>query len=185
MPSKIPPHAQRVFKGEIFDVYQWPQEMYDGSTATFECLKRPNTVLVIAMQGDEVLYAEQEQPGKKPFLSLFGGRAEEGEEPLETAKRELLEETGMVSDIWEPLFSKTVGGKIDWTIYYFIARGCRKVQEPRLDPGEKITLKSTTVENFLKDVVPHPTFSETELSDRIYSAYNAEAATEFMKTLKA
>src|SRR5215467_9321922 len=32
----IPEHAERVFQGKIFDVYQWPQKLYDGSTATFE-----------------------------------------------------------------------------------------------------------------------------------------------------
>lgn len=183
--SKIPSHAERVFKGQIFDVYQWQQEMFDGSTATFECLKRPNTVLVIAMQGDDILYAEQEQPGKKPFISLFGGRAEEGEEPLETAKRELQEETGFTSDDWQLLFTKVIGGKIDWTLYYYVARNCVKTAETHLDPGEKITVKSTSLEGFLKDIVPNPAFCETELRERLYSAYNAEVATEFLKNLKA
>ena len=36
----IPPEAKCVFRGKIFDVYQWPQRLYDGSTATFEMLRR-------------------------------------------------------------------------------------------------------------------------------------------------
>ena len=32
---KLPEQAKKVFDGEIFDVYQWDQEMYDGSTETF------------------------------------------------------------------------------------------------------------------------------------------------------
>ncbi len=39
---KIPPNAKRVFKGIIFDVYQWQQKMFDGSKETFEMLKRAN-----------------------------------------------------------------------------------------------------------------------------------------------
>lgn len=62
--SKIPPHAVRVFKGVIFDVYQWEQMLYDGSTTTFECLKRPDTVIVIPLAGEMVYYAEQAQPGQ-------------------------------------------------------------------------------------------------------------------------
>lgn len=36
---KLPPQAKKVFTGQIFDVYQWEQEMYDGSFETFEMLK--------------------------------------------------------------------------------------------------------------------------------------------------
>ena len=43
----MPEHAKKVFSGVMFDVYQWEQEMYDGSTATFEKLTRPDTAQVI------------------------------------------------------------------------------------------------------------------------------------------
>lgn len=33
---KIPSTAKRVFKGIIFDVYRWEQEMFDETTSTFE-----------------------------------------------------------------------------------------------------------------------------------------------------
>lgn len=38
----IPENAKLVFKGKIFDTYQWEQEMYDGSRVTFEKIKRPD-----------------------------------------------------------------------------------------------------------------------------------------------
>ena len=41
----IPPEADRVFRGEIYEVYQWPQKMPDGSVETFEMLRRPDTVM--------------------------------------------------------------------------------------------------------------------------------------------
>lgn len=98
---KIPPQAKRVFKGIIFDVYHWQQKMFDGSEETFEMLKRVNTIEVISIKDGKICISHQSQPTKKDFYSLFGGRAEEGEEPLTTAKRELLEESGMTSDSWE------------------------------------------------------------------------------------
>ena len=52
--NKLPKNARRVFKGEIFEVWQWPQKMYDGSTETFEMLKRPDTTQVIATVGDKI-----------------------------------------------------------------------------------------------------------------------------------
>ena len=31
----VPKNAKKVFTGEIFDIYQWQQEMYDGSLSIF------------------------------------------------------------------------------------------------------------------------------------------------------
>ena len=87
---KVPQNAKKVFTGQIFDVYQWEQVMYDGSWATFEMLGRPDTVEVIATSGEQIYYARQSQPTKDEFIGLFGGRVEEGEEPLVAAKRELV-----------------------------------------------------------------------------------------------
>lgn len=177
--AKIPPHAERVFKGVIFDVYQWQQEMFDGSVETFEMLKRPNTVMVLALQGDTIFYARQEQPGKPaPYLSLFGGRGEEGEEPLETAKRELLEETGMASERWHLLRTHLFPGKIDWTVYFFVAQDCKKIAEPKLDAGEKIKVMSCALDEFITTIVPSDQFKDYELRIEIMSAFNPDAITK-------
>lgn len=174
--SKIPAHATCVFKGVIFDVYQWEQELYDGTMATFEALRRPDTVVVFALNGDKIFYAQQEQPGKLPFLSLFGGRADEGEEPLQAAKRELLEETGMVSDSWRQIRHHRSGGKIDWNIYYFVAADCRKVADPELDGGEMIEVLSTTIDDFIDNIATSADFAEREIRQEILSAFNQHAA---------
>src|ERR1700739_4821656 len=97
----LPADAKMVFKGELFEVWQWGQKMFDGSIATFERLKRQNTVQVVAVVDGKMLIQEQEQPDSAhPFISLPGGRCDEGEDELEAAKRELLEETGYVSGDW-------------------------------------------------------------------------------------
>ena len=51
----IPADAKRVFEGVIFDVYQWQQKMFDGSTETFEVLKRPDSVEVIAIKDGKMV----------------------------------------------------------------------------------------------------------------------------------
>lgn len=160
---KIPEQAKRVFKGVMFDVYQWPQKMFDGSIETFEMLKRPNTVTVLATMGDKIVVNEEEQPSKPPFVTIPGGRQEEDEDPLTTAKRELLEEAGMESDEWELWRSYEPNSKMDWTIYVYIARNCRKVAELALDAGEKITVKEVHFEEFVR-VACSEQFSETELT---------------------
>ncbi len=163
---KLPESAVRVFKGVIFDVYQWPQKMFDGSTETFEMLKRPSTVTVLATHGESIIVHEEEQPGKPPFVTIPGGRREEGEDPLATAKRELLEESGMESDDWEELRVYSPATKIDWEIYVFVARNCRKVADQMLDVGEKIRVREVSWEEFLQ-IACGERFSETELGAEI------------------
>lgn len=164
---KIPEAAKRVFRGEIFDVYHWKQQMYDGSMATFEMLKRPATIQVIPVSGDKIFLAREEQPMKPKRYTLLGGRQEEGEEPLTSVKRELLEEAGLASDDWELLLTFDPVGKIEWTVYVFVARGCRKVQEQQLDSGERIEVVEMDFDQFVETATDR-NFWGSEISNELY-----------------
>src|SRR3989304_1055676 len=164
-PSKqpIPEYAKCVFNGIIFDVYQWQQKQFDGTTATFEKLKRPDTVMLLPVTNDKkIVITEQEQPGKQPFIGSIGGRVDPGEDILTAAKRELLEESGYEANefvLWDAQQPIT---KIDWAIYTFIAKGLRQVAEQDLDSGEKIKLKYVTFDEFV-DLVLNGRFADTEV----------------------
>ncbi len=149
----IPPHAQVVFSGALFDLYQWEQEMFDGSTEIFEKVKRHHdTVNIIPVTEDgKILIAEEQQPCTDPFIALIGGRVDPGEDPIDTARRELREEAGYEADeliIWNAY--QPAGSKIDWAVYNFIAKRCRKVGEQILDPGERISIREVDFEDFWK-----------------------------------
>ncbi|HEX5744244.1 MAG TPA: hypothetical protein VFX84_02225, partial [Candidatus Saccharimonadales bacterium] len=58
----VPDGAELAFKGMIFDVYQWPQKLFDGSEHRFEMLKRPDTANVICVVDDKILVLDDEQP---------------------------------------------------------------------------------------------------------------------------
>lgn len=180
---KIPPHAERVFKGVMFDIYQWQQPLYDGTVTTFEMARRPNTVVVLPVNGNTVYYSKQEQPVKGPFLSLFGGRVEDGEDPLEAAKRELLEESGLASNTWEELFTFHAPGKIEWSITYYLAKNVDKIAEQQLDGGEKVEVCTCTVDEFFTHIASHPDFYELELKHQLLSAYSPEAAAKLKERL--
>jgi 8-oxo-dGTP pyrophosphatase MutT (NUDIX family) len=161
--TKLPKNAKRVFKGEIFEVYQWPQKMFDGSIETFEMLKRADTAGVIAVVDDKILILNQKQPDNpKAFYSLAGGRREKGETALNGAKRELLEETGYVARDWHLLNKVSPMGKVVWTSYTYIARDCIFWQPPHLDAGEKITTKLIDFDEFLA-LADESDFYEPEL----------------------
>lgn len=164
-PSKqpLPPDAKKVFEGIIFDVYQWEQKMFDGSTQTFEKIKRPDTVVVFPVtNNDQIILTKQEQPGKEPFIGAAGGRVDKGEDILTAAKRELLEETGY--EAGELVLWKSIQpiGKIQWSVYVFIARKLKKVADLCPDAGEKIELMPVNFDEFLNFAL-QPNFYEEEV----------------------
>ena len=143
----LPDHAEKVFSGAIFDAYQWPQAQYDGTVKTFEKLKRADTVLIIPIIEDgRLIFMHEEQPGKVAFVGFVGGRVEEGEDPAESARRELLVETGYAADELVLIEAVQPVTKIEWSVYTYVAPGSRKVAEQNLDSGEKIDLKFLTLD---------------------------------------
>ena len=182
--NKIPKHATKVFEGGYLNVYQWDQEMYDGTTTPFFAIKRnPSTeVIAVTLEG-KVLIAEQEQPNRQPYLSLFGGSIEPNEDPLAGAKRELLEEAGCISDDWQLAdVTQFPWRKLDWESHLFVAKNCRKVQEQQLDNGEKITVREVEFDEFIALGAEEIRWSRPEwLYDRTVNGVGADRLHLLMK----
>ena len=166
----IPDNAKKVFGGVLFDVYQWEQELFDGTKTLFEKLKRPDTVVVFPVLDDgKIILTEQEQPGKEPFIGATGGRVDEGEDILEAAKRELLEESGYEASEFVLWDAQHPTSKIDWVVYTFIAKGLKKVSDMNLDAGEKIALKLVSLDEFI-EIAINKNFVEKEIIPKLYEA---------------
>lgn len=140
--------AKCVFKGVIFDVYQWQQEKFDGTFATYEMIKRPDTVNVLAIKGDKVVIIRDEQPGRSAQITLPGGRHDVASETeLDCAKREMHEETGMRFKTWKLIGAKQEHAKIDYIYYIFLATDFEGQDAPHVDAGgEKIEVMEVTLE---------------------------------------
>ena len=138
----VPDKAQKVFTGQIFDVYQWPQKMFDGTTKTFEMLGRPDTVQIIAVQDKKLVLIEDQQPGRPMQVHIPGGRADEEDTSwLVAAKREMREETGKTFKNWRQLTANQPAAKIEWFTPIFLATDLDEQLEQELDvEGEKINV---------------------------------------------
>ncbi len=166
----IPPHAKLAFKGQLFDTYQWEQELFDGRKTIFEKMKCPDSVVVFGVLPDgKILLTEQEQPGRKPFIAATGGRIDPGEDVLSAAKRELLEESGYEAEefiLWD---AQHPTNRLDWVIYTFIAKGLKKVADLNLDGGEKIKLLPVTLDEFI-EIGTTKDFVEKEMIPELFRA---------------
>ena len=137
----IPASAKLVFKGQIHDVYQWEQIQYDGTTATFEMLKRPDTIHVIAIKDHKMVVLREQQPSFDEFYGLPGGFHDvENENELQGAQREVLEETGMTFQSWRLIEAYQPNSKIDQFAYLFLATDFVSQTHQHLDAGEKIEI---------------------------------------------
>lgn len=164
----MPDSAKKVFSGILFDVYQWEQKQFDGSTKTFEKLSRNDTVGVIAITPEnKFILTKQEQPAMKPFIGTSGGIVDDNEDVFVAAQRELMEETGYASEEWELYEAKQPTTKIDWAVFLFIARNCRKVARPRPDSGERVETLELTFDEFVQTIKKEE-FRDKELALKIF-----------------
>jgi len=180
----IPDNANQVFEGQIFSFWQWPQQLFDGSNAKFEMLKRPDTVQVVVAKDNQILLVEDEQPGRTPRVHFPGGRADDEDESwLAAAQRELKEDAGLVCAQWRLIDVTQPLPKIEWFVPIFLATDIKQEGEQRLDPGgEKINLQWTDFMAMRRSVMSgdEPTMTYLlSLLARIDSFDNLLAAPEF------
>ena len=120
-------------------------------------LEYPDWVNVIAITKDGLFVMERQYRhalGKTSY-ELPCGVMEDGEEPLEAIKRELMEETGYGGGEWTHLMDLSANSStMNNLTHCFLATGVEKIAEPHLDSTEDlevILLSREEVWNLLND----------------------------------
>jgi ADP-ribose pyrophosphatase len=116
---------------------------------TFDIVDNWAFVTVAALtETGEVILVEQFRPGpEKMIISFAEGKVDEGELPMEAARRELLEETGYAAG--ELFFVKEIPEAYTHARkLIFIARNCRLVQAQDLDEVEFIRVFTLNLSEF-------------------------------------
>lgn len=127
-----------VYRGSFLQVRRDLVRLPDGSQTTREYLHHPGAVAMVALTADGrvVLERQYRYPLRREFVEIPAGKLEAGEASLETAKRELLEETGYVAAGWRRLgVVHNAIGYSDESIELWLATGL-ELRQPHLDQGE-------------------------------------------------
>jgi len=92
-----PDSSQLVYDGKLVDV---TLERWDEHER--EIVEHPGAVAIVAIdrEGLLTLVRQRREAVRKELLELPAGTLEEGEAPLESAQRELEEETGLTGGTW-------------------------------------------------------------------------------------
>lgn len=113
----------------------------------FYITEAPDWVNVIAITTEgKFIIEEQYRHGiQKVCFELCAGMVDEGESPLETAKRELLEETGYSGGNWTS-FGMSVPNASGTTIkcHHFLATDVKRIQRPKPEQTEDIIIHLLT-----------------------------------------
>jgi 8-oxo-dGTP pyrophosphatase MutT (NUDIX family) len=117
--------GEEVWRGRIASVHVDRFRYPDGKEAEREVVRHPGAVAIVPHDGECVYMVLQprEAVGQEALLELPAGKLDEdGEEPLDTARRELAEEIGKGAREWRELttfFSSP--GLLDEKIHLFLA----------------------------------------------------------------
>ena len=108
----------------------------------FYSVRIPDAAAIVALTEDKhiILKREYKHATGETLIEVPAGMFEPGEiDGIEVAKRELLEETGYVSDNWT-YFGDTVecSSKLTNRMHIYLAMNCKKVSNQKLDGTEEL-----------------------------------------------
>jgi ADP-ribose pyrophosphatase len=132
-----PDDSRTVYDGKLFDVTveRWGEHER-------EIVEHPGAVAIVAVDedGTVALVRQRREAARKSLLELPAGTLEAGETPLESARRELEEETGLTGGTWRELAAfYTTPGFCRERMHLFAAEGVESGQASP-EPDEELEL---------------------------------------------
>lgn len=120
----------RVFDNGRLRLYEDEVVHSDGESGSYTYLELPWPVVAIVPISDDRrvhLFRQWRYPWRRNSWEIPAGHGEQGEDPLDSAKRELAEEVGLHAASWEPLGTGFSSAAISTPYFLFLARALSPV----------------------------------------------------------
>lgn len=130
-----------VHAGAVVDFYEVDFVDPDGEAFTRDVVRHPGAVAIVALDDDDnvVLVRQYRAAMECEVLEIPAGKLDvAGEPPLDTARRELVEEVGLTAERWDHLTTyMTAPGFSDELLHVFLAEGLTEVGAATEGPEER------------------------------------------------
>ena len=146
--------SKEIYKGRIINLYVDDVLLPSGKESKREVVRhcKASAVLAINDKDEVILERQYRYPYDEVLTEIPAGKCDKDEDPLDTAKRELEEETGYQAK------ELTYLGKIyptcaytDEVIYIYLAKDLVKTKQ-HLDEGESLDYAFVPMKKLLEDI---------------------------------
>lgn len=124
-------------------------ELAGGTRFEYRWFKATSAAFIVPLLGDSdtVLVRQWRYPWRETSWEVPAGTLAEGEDPLVGARRELVEEAGLVAERWDSLGVMRPSALLDSRQHLFLARDVREVERaPEIYEGDMITRRLPLME---------------------------------------
>lgn len=144
--------SELAYDGVFLKVHKDAVRLPDGKQSEREYIRHPGAVVVLPVFEDGRILLERQfrYPMHSVFIEFPAGKIDPGEDHLDCAKRELLEETGYTASDWHYL--ATIHNAIAYSdehLEIYLARGLTAGQA-QLDEGEFLETFTATLPELLQ-----------------------------------
>jgi ADP-ribose pyrophosphatase len=128
---------ETIFEGKVVRLYLDKVLLPNGKEAEREVVLHWGAVGMVALDDEDKVYLVRQyrHPVEGDLIEIPAGKLDPGEDPLDCARRELMEEVGYAAEEWTELASfYTSPGFSNEMLHLFLARGLKEgVADPEED----------------------------------------------------
>lgn len=146
--------SELIYSGEILKLFKDKVRLDDGREAVKEVVRHNEAVCVLPVEGENIILIRQfRYPAQKEFIEIPAGLMGLGEDPEETARRELREETGYNAKKLNKLFSfYSSPGFTDEKLHLYLATNLEPGKQD-MDPDEEIEVVKMDIKELYSKIL--------------------------------